>query len=118
MGEKAVNKYAPEISQMLDLADKDFKAAIMSMETHLCPPPQPHPSGKGLPLEDDGEKSVKVTITQAGHDANMTEPFIPAETTPSWMVASVLAASVCAALLLLLGCFFLLRCPPSLRPRS
>uniref|UniRef100_A0A4W2DXG3 Interleukin 10 receptor subunit beta n=1 Tax=Bos indicus x Bos taurus TaxID=30522 RepID=A0A4W2DXG3_BOBOX len=32
------------------------------------------------------------------------------ETTPSWMVASVLAASVCAALLLLLGCFFLLRC--------
>lgn len=40
----------------------------------------------------------------------MTQPFIPAETTPSWMVASVLAASVCAALLLLLGCFFLLRC--------
>ena len=35
MGEKAVNKYAPEISQMLDLADKDFKAAIMSMFKEL-----------------------------------------------------------------------------------
>ncbi|XP_068403087.1 interleukin-10 receptor subunit beta isoform X1 [Eschrichtius robustus] len=32
------------------------------------------------------------------------------ETTPSWVVAGVLGASVCAALLLLIGCFVLLRC--------
>lgn len=41
----------------------------------------------------------------------MTQPFTPAETTPSWIVASgVLVASVCAAVLVLLGCCFLLRC--------
>lgn len=34
-GKKTVNKYAPEISQMLDLADKDFKAAIISMFKEL-----------------------------------------------------------------------------------
>ena len=35
LGKKAVNKYAPEISQMLDLADKDFKAEIISMFKEL-----------------------------------------------------------------------------------
>lgn len=35
LGKKAVNKHAPEISQMLDLADKDFKAAIISMFKEL-----------------------------------------------------------------------------------
>ncbi|XP_057552703.1 interleukin-10 receptor subunit beta isoform X2 [Hippopotamus amphibius kiboko] len=32
------------------------------------------------------------------------------ETTTSWIVAGVLAASVCTTLLLLVGCYFLLRC--------
>ncbi|XP_061049973.1 interleukin-10 receptor subunit beta isoform X2 [Eubalaena glacialis] len=38
------------------------------------------------------------------------EQTTAAETTPSWVVAGVLGASVCAALLLLIGCFVLLRC--------
>lgn len=67
-------------------------------------------NGQGLPLDCDGENSVTVTVSQSVPDKNMTQPLVPAEIAPSWIVAGVLGASVCTVFLTLTGCFVLLRC--------
>lgn len=54
--------------------------------------------------------ALKVTVTRSVHDKSITQPVVLAETPSSWIIAVILAASVCAAFLLLLGCIALVWC--------
>lgn len=55
-----------------------------------------------------GLDGLKITVAQHVHDKTLIRSPIPAETTPSWLVACILIASVFVVFLVLLGCFVLL----------